>query len=136
MSGPGAKPVARSSASAAQAMRVAAFFTPVSFRCAVWQQEQQAPQQDEEQIPGEQKLGAWGPEAQEVVVVSGEDLGRQEAGRQEDRRDGEARGAAALRGTRGRSQTTYCGERTLEPSMNASISAAAYRGNALKPPRR
>src|SRR5829696_1542319 len=33
----------------------------------------------------------------------------------------------ALKGTRGKSQIKYCGERTLEPSMNASISAAMPR---------
>src|SRR5215203_1810911 len=34
-----------------------------------------------------------------------------------------------LRGTRGNSQITYCGDNTLNPSMNASKSAAANRGN-------
>jgi hypothetical protein len=33
----------------------------------------------------------------------------------------------------GESQTTYYGDRILEPIMNASISATAYLGNALAP---
>src|SRR5215208_8133234 len=40
---------------------------------------------------------------------------------------------AALKGAKGRSQTTYCGDSTFDPSMNASKSAAANRGNYYGP---
>jgi len=40
---------------------------------------------------------------------------------------------AALKGAKGRSQTTYCGDSTFDPSMNASKSAAANRGNYSGP---
>jgi hypothetical protein len=39
----------------------------------------------------------------------------------------------ALKGTGGESQTTYYGDRILEPSMNASINATAFPRHALAP---
>ena len=65
--------------------------------------------------------------------MDGGKQGGHPAGGEKDHRDAEPRVASRGQGDGGESQTTYYGDRILEPIMNASISATAYLGNAPAP---